>query len=106
MSRKVTDKRLRKGAGRDLRVLDGGKVLPDRTARPASEQLGKRRQLIPRDELLAVFEDAPTIDYEELRADLDAVADQTPWGWDDWEAWADRHVRRGGAGNDRSREAP
>jgi hypothetical protein len=52
------------------------------------------RQFVPRDELLAAFKDAPCIDYEELREDIDAVADPAPWGWDDWEARSDRHVGR------------
>ena len=59
-------------------MLDGGEKAPTRTARQADELAGERRQLIPSDELLAAFEGAPTIDYEELRADLDAVVDQDP----------------------------
>jgi hypothetical protein len=53
-----------------------------------------RRQFIPRDELLAAFKGAPTIDLTELRAESDAYVDPCAWGWDDWEAWADRHLGR------------
>lgn len=38
----------------------------------------KRRQFVPVKELIAAFKGAPVIDYEELRADLDAVVDQDP----------------------------
>lgn len=53
---------------------------------------GPRRQFIPRDELLAAFKDAPVIDYDELRADLDAHADPSPKDWYAWAASTDRHV--------------
>jgi hypothetical protein len=48
--------------------------------------------------LLAAFEGAPEIDLAELRAESDAYIDPSAWCWDDWEAWTDRHIRRGGAG--------
>jgi antitoxin (DNA-binding transcriptional repressor) of toxin-antitoxin stability system len=36
----------------------------------------RRRQAVPKDEVLAVFSTAPVIDVEELRADLDAAVSQ------------------------------
>jgi hypothetical protein len=36
------------------------------------------RQLVPARELAKALSDAPTIDYEELRADIDAFVDQDP----------------------------
>lgn len=50
-----------------------------RDPKPAGErQPQKRRQFVPARELIVAFKDAPVIDYEELRADLDAVVDQDP----------------------------
>jgi hypothetical protein len=36
------------------------------------------RQFVPAKELAEALADAPTIDYEELRADIDAHVDQDP----------------------------
>jgi antitoxin (DNA-binding transcriptional repressor) of toxin-antitoxin stability system len=36
----------------------------------------RRRQAVPKDEVLAIFAAAPVIDVDELRSDLDAVAAQ------------------------------
>jgi antitoxin (DNA-binding transcriptional repressor) of toxin-antitoxin stability system len=36
----------------------------------------RRRQAVPRDEVLAIFATAPVLDAAELRADLDATAGQ------------------------------
>lgn len=36
----------------------------------------RRRQAVPRDEVLAIFATAPVIDADELRSDLDAVVEQ------------------------------
>jgi antitoxin (DNA-binding transcriptional repressor) of toxin-antitoxin stability system len=36
----------------------------------------RRRQAVPRDEILAIFATAPAIDAEDLRADLDGVVSQ------------------------------
>lgn len=65
---------------------------------PVDPPPGQQRRFIPRDELLAAFEGAPEIDLAELRAESDAYIDPSAWCWDDWEAWTDRHIRRGGAG--------
>ena len=36
----------------------------------------RRRQAVPKDEVLAIFATAPVIDVDELRSDLDAAVDQ------------------------------
>lgn len=36
----------------------------------------RRRQAVPKDEVLAIFATAPVIDADELRSDLDAAVDQ------------------------------
>jgi hypothetical protein len=38
----------------------------------------QRRQFVPAQELAEALADAPKIDYEELRADIDAYVDQDP----------------------------
>jgi hypothetical protein len=60
----------------------------------------RRRQFVPAGELAEALADVPPIDYEQLRAEIDAVADPTPWGWDDWQAWADRHLGRDSSDDD------
>lgn len=37
------------------------------------------RYLVPTEVVLEAFKDAPHVDYEKFRADLDAVIDQDPW---------------------------
>lgn len=39
---------------------------------------GQRRQFVPARELAEALADVPPIDYEQLRADIDAVFDQDP----------------------------
>lgn len=56
----------------------------------------KRRQFVPAEELAQILATAPYIDYEQLRADLDAVADPGTRDWYDWQARNGRHVRPGG----------
>jgi hypothetical protein len=43
-------------------------------------------------ELADALANAPSIDYEQLRADLDAVADPGLKDWYDWAARSGRHV--------------
>lgn len=57
-------------------------------------------QFKPRDELVEIFKDAPRLDYERFRADIDAYVDPSAWGWDDWKTWSDRHLGRAGPAND------
>ena len=38
----------------------------------------RRRQAVPKDEVLAIFTAAPVIDVDELRSDLDAALAQDP----------------------------
>ena len=37
----------------------------------------RRRRAVPKEEVLAIFTTAPTVDVDELRADLDEANDQT-----------------------------
>ena len=76
-----------------VRSLDPGRNLDfELKAMLESERIHYRPgQFVPRDELVAAFKGLPCLDYEELRADIDAHVDPSPWGWDDWKAWADRY---------------
>lgn len=98
MESKAVNDKLRGKSGRDLRILDGGKKQGGTVKRGAGGDLGphKRRQFVPAKELVEAFADVPSIDYERLRADLDAIADPSPRDWYDWQARNGRHVRRGG----------
>jgi hypothetical protein len=49
-------------------------------------------QLDLANELRKALAGGSAIDYEQLRADLDAVADPSPKDWHAWAARADRHV--------------
>jgi hypothetical protein len=60
-----------------------------------NERGRQKRQFVPAKELAEALADAPVIDYEELRRDLDAVADPSPKDWYAWAARTDRHVCRG-----------
>lgn len=80
MTRKLTQRELRRRSGRILRALDGGEeFVLTRKGKPVGELRPiKRRQFVPTDQLIAALKNVPSIDYEELRADLDAVADPDP----------------------------
>jgi hypothetical protein len=47
------------------------------------------------DELRRAIARGPGIDYDELRADLDATIDPYPKDWYEWAAHTDRHVDLG-----------
>jgi prevent-host-death family protein len=80
MTKKLTQRELRNNSGEIMRALDQGEdFIVTRNGRPVGELRPYRpRQHIPRDVFLAAFEGAPHIDYEKLRQDLDAYADQDP----------------------------
>jgi len=61
-------------------ALDGGEdFIVTRNGKPVGElRPYKRRQFVPTKQLIAAFKGAPTIDYEELRADIDRYVDQDP----------------------------
>lgn len=63
-----------------MRALDDGEdFIVTRNGRPVGELLPYRpRQFVPKDVLLEAFRGAPSIDYEELIADIDRYVDQDP----------------------------
>jgi prevent-host-death family protein len=80
MARKLTQRELRNKSGEIMRALDDGEeFIVTRNGVPVGElRPVRRRQVIPKDVLLAAFEGAPPIDYEQFRADIDAYVDQDP----------------------------
>jgi len=80
MTRKLTQRELRNNSGEIMRALDGGEdFIVTRNGKPVGELRPYRpRQFVPKDVLLAAFKGAPSIDYEELIADIDRYVDQDP----------------------------
>jgi prevent-host-death family protein len=80
MTRKLTQRELRNKSGEVMRALDAGEdFVVTRNGKPVGElRPYRRRQFVPSKQLIAAFQNVPGIDYEELRADLDAVVDQDP----------------------------
>jgi prevent-host-death family protein len=80
MTRKLTQRELRNDSGEVMRALDAGEdFIVTRNGTPVGElRPYLRRQFVPTKQIVAAFKNVPSIDYEELRADLDAVVDQDP----------------------------
>jgi len=80
MTKKLTQRELRNNSGEVMRALDAGEdFIVTSNGKPVGElRPYRRRQFVPTKQLIAAFQNVPSIDYEELRADLDAVADQDP----------------------------
>lgn len=80
MTRKLTQRELRRRSGKILRALDGGEeFVLTRKGRPVGELLPYRgRYFVPAEQLIAAAKGLPAIDYEEFRADIDRYVDQDP----------------------------
>ncbi len=79
MSRELTQRELRNESGEIMRALDRGESFTvTRNGVPVGElaPIGRQRR-VSSTSLLEVFERLPTVDVDRLRADLDAVADQS-----------------------------
>lgn len=63
-----------------MRALDAGEdFIVTRNGRPVGELRPYRpRQFVSTEQLIAAFQGAPSIDYAELRADIDRYVDQDP----------------------------
>ena len=77
MSREITQRELRNQSGEIMRELDAGKTfVVTRNGVPVGELTPLRRhRFVTADDAVAMFRGAPTLDYQRLRADLDARAD-------------------------------
>jgi prevent-host-death family protein len=80
MAREITQRELRNQSGEIMRQLDQGQsFIVTRNGTPVGELTPLRRhRFVTADTVVAVFQKAAPIDYQRLRADLDAVVDQDP----------------------------
>lgn len=78
MSREISQRELRNESGEIMRQLDQGETfVVMRNGAPVGELTPLRRHRFVRaDAAVAMFRNAPGIDFDTFRADLDAVADQ------------------------------
>lgn len=80
MSREITQRELRNESGEIMRELDRGETfVVTRNGVPVGELTPLRRhRFVSADAAVAMFRNAPGIDFEKFRADLDVVATQDP----------------------------
>ena len=79
MSQVVTQRELRNGSGEIMRRLDEGEsFVVTRNGVPVGELTPLRRlRFVTAESITDIFRAAPSIDGEQFRKDLDAVADQS-----------------------------
>lgn len=79
MARTISQRELRNDSGAIMRAIEAGEsFIVTRNGVPLAELTPlKRRTEVPCDEVLALFQGAPRIDFARFRADVDAVVD--PW---------------------------
>ncbi len=78
MSRSLSQRELRNASGEVMRALDRGEsFVVTRNGVPVGELTPVRpRQFVTADAALAAFSDAPALDPERFRADVDSIVDQ------------------------------
>jgi prevent-host-death family protein len=85
MTRELTQRELRNQSGEIMRELDRGEdfIVTSNGRRVGELRPIRPRQFVPKETILAAFAKAPRVDYQRLRADIDAVVDQdpTPRSW-------------------------
>jgi prevent-host-death family protein len=79
VAEEITQRELRNNSGEIMRRLDEGEsFVVTRNGVPVGELTPLRRRRFVRAEVaLEMFREAPHVDDDELRADLDAIADPT-----------------------------
>ena len=82
--REITQRELRNESGEIMRSVERGEsFVITRNGTPIGRLIPlRRRTLVPREEVLAAFASAPTIDADQLREDLDRAVDQDPFSRD------------------------
>ena len=80
MAKQVTQRELRNGSGEIMRALDQGEsFVVTRNGVPVGELLPlQRRRHVSAEAAVAAFANAPAVDRDRFRADVDAVLDQDP----------------------------
>jgi len=78
--REITQRELRNQSGEIMRALDRGETfVVTRNGVPVGELTPLRqRQFVAAEVAVAVFGEAPDIEFERFRADVDSVLDQEP----------------------------
>ena len=78
MAASITQRELRNDSGEILRRLDQGEsFVVTRNGVPVGELIPlRRRQFVPAAAVVAIFRNAPAIDPDRFRADVDAWVDQ------------------------------
>ena len=80
VAREITQRELRNGSGDIMRALDRGEAfVVTRNGVPVGELVPLRaRQFVAADAAVAAFANAPAIDADRFRADVDAALDHDP----------------------------
>jgi len=78
MAQAITQRELRNDSGEIMRRLDHGETfIVTRNGTPVGELTPMRRhRFVSTDAVFAMFRNAPTVDADRFRADLDDIADQ------------------------------
>ncbi len=78
MAQAITQRELRNDSGEIMRRLDHGETfIVTRNGTPVAELTPMRRhRFVSTDAVVAMFRNAPAIDADSFRADLDAIATQ------------------------------
>jgi antitoxin (DNA-binding transcriptional repressor) of toxin-antitoxin stability system len=81
MSREISQRELRNDSGEIMRGLDRGEsYLVTRNGVAVGELIPlRRRRFVPVEAAAAAFKDAPRIDFNRLRSELDLMVDQDPF---------------------------
>ncbi|MBL7255423.1 type II toxin-antitoxin system Phd/YefM family antitoxin [Paractinoplanes lichenicola] len=83
-SREITQRELRNDSGAIMRGVERGESYTiTRNGTPIGRLIPlRRRTYVPRDQVMAAFATAATVDADRLRADLDAAVEQDPFDRD------------------------
>jgi prevent-host-death family protein len=76
----ITQRELRNDSGAIMRAVERGKSFTiSRNGTPIGRLIPlRRRTFVPREEVLAAFATAPTVDPARFREDIDSGTDQSP----------------------------
>ena len=80
ISREITQRELRNDSGAILRGVERGESYTiTRNGTPVGRLIPlRRRTYVPREEVMAIFATAPTLDADRFRNDLDTIIEQDP----------------------------
>ena len=79
MQREITQRELRNGSGDIMRALDAGdSFIVTRNGVPVGNLTPVRRRVfMPKQQVLKLFKNAPSLDSARFRADLDEIVEQS-----------------------------